>query len=158
MPVNARPCSRLWWHCVNGVMDKAYDVCIWCSPCSIREIWRKKKRSNITETSREATPTKIGLHAYNNLNLHEFFELILFVDPMPGPKAFLKANKKEPNLRNWRSYTHQNWLACKPILVPPMDPQSMVLHKGHFCKIQHSCSGPAINSNNSLKQENKKIN
>ena len=35
----------------------------------------------ISETG-EATPTKIGLHAFQvNLYLHEFFELILFFDP-----------------------------------------------------------------------------
>ena len=37
--------------------------------------------SKISET-REVTPTKIGLHAFQvNLYLHEFFEPILFFDP-----------------------------------------------------------------------------
>ena len=36
--------------------------------------------SSISETG-DATPTKIGLHAFNiNLYLHEFFEPILFFD------------------------------------------------------------------------------
>ena len=39
------------------------------------------KRSNISET-REATPTKIGLHAFHiNLYMHKIFEPILFFDP-----------------------------------------------------------------------------
>ena len=39
-------------------------------------------RSNISETG-EAMTTKIGLHAFHvNLYLHEFFEPILFFDPM----------------------------------------------------------------------------
>ena len=37
--------------------------------------------SSISETI-NATPTKIGLHAFHiNLYLHEFFEPILFFDP-----------------------------------------------------------------------------
>ena len=37
--------------------------------------------SSISKTG-DATPTKIGLHAFNvNLYLHEFFEPILFFDP-----------------------------------------------------------------------------
>ena len=36
------------------------------------------KSSNISETG-EATPTKIGVYAFDfNLYLHEFFQLILF--------------------------------------------------------------------------------
>ena len=33
---------------------------------------------------------------------------------------FLKADKKEPNLRNGRGYAHQNWFACisqQPLLA-----------------------------------------
>ena len=38
--------------------------------------------SNISETG-EATPTKIGLHAFHmTLYMHEFFEPILFLTPM----------------------------------------------------------------------------
>ena len=52
----------------------------------------------------EATPTKTGFHAFHvNLYLHEFFEPILFFDPMdysPWSEGkfwpFLKASKKEP--------------------------------------------------------------
>ena len=46
--------------------------------------------SKISETG-EATPTKIGLHAFQvNPYLHEFFEPILFFDPhgiAHGPKG-----------------------------------------------------------------------
>ena len=39
------------------------------------------KANKISETG-EATPTKIGLHAFHmNLYLHEFFEPNLFFDP-----------------------------------------------------------------------------
>ena len=56
------------------------------------ENWPNLKRSKISETE-EATPTKIGLHAFHiNLYLHGFFELILFFDPhglnkVHGPKG-----------------------------------------------------------------------
>ena len=41
----------------------------------------KQKRDKISETE-DATPTKIGFHAFHvNLYLHEFFEKILFFDP-----------------------------------------------------------------------------
>ena len=41
----------------------------------------KQKGTKISET-KEATPTKIVLHAFHvNLYLHEFFEPILFFDP-----------------------------------------------------------------------------
>ena len=52
----------------------------------------KQKMSKISKTG-EATPTKIGLHAFQvNLYLHEFFEPILFFDPhglyiVHGPKG-----------------------------------------------------------------------
>ena len=36
----------------------------------------------------EATPTEIGLYAhFINLYLHEYFESILFFEPMHGPKG-----------------------------------------------------------------------
>ena len=45
---------------------------------------KPSKKVNVLEI-REATPTKIGLHAFHiNLYLHEFFESILFFDPL-GP-------------------------------------------------------------------------
>ena len=47
------------------------------SPLSEREIWLFLEGSSISETG-EATPTKIGVHAFDiNPYLHEFFELIL---------------------------------------------------------------------------------
>ena len=57
--------------------------------------------SNISKT-KEATPTKIGVHAPDiNLYLHEFFALILFFDPheLYSPKfwPFLKASKRSHN-------------------------------------------------------------
>ena len=43
--------------------------------------WTQTKRGKISETG-EATPTKIGLHAFQiTLYLHEFFESNLFFDP-----------------------------------------------------------------------------
>ena len=43
----------------------------------------KIESSDISKT-REATPTKIGLHAFPiQLYLHKFFEPILFFDPPP---------------------------------------------------------------------------
>ena len=46
------------------------------SPCHKREIWPFLKGSYISET-KEATPTKTGVHALDiNPYLHEFFELI----------------------------------------------------------------------------------
>ena len=46
------------------------------SPYPKREIWPFLKGSYISET-KEATPTKTGMHALNiNPYLHEFFELI----------------------------------------------------------------------------------
>ena len=43
--------------------------------------WGNLKENKISTTG-EATPTKIGLHAFHiNLYLYEFFELILFFDP-----------------------------------------------------------------------------
>ena len=46
------------------------------SPWSEREIWLFSKSSNISKTG-EATPTKIGVHAFDiNPYLYEFFELI----------------------------------------------------------------------------------
>ena len=46
------------------------------SPCPKREIWPFLKGSYISET-KEATPTKTGMHALDiNPYLHEFFELI----------------------------------------------------------------------------------
>ena len=55
----------------------------------------KRKRGKILETG-EATPTKIGFHAFHiNLYLHEFFELILFFDPhgLKGKRPFFKVGK-----------------------------------------------------------------
>ena len=47
------------------------------SPWSKREIWPKMK-ANIISITREAMPTKIGVHALDiNLYLNEFFEPIL---------------------------------------------------------------------------------
>ena len=44
--------------------------------------WRQAKRSHNSDTG-EATPTKIGFHAFHvNLYLHKFFEPILFFDPL----------------------------------------------------------------------------
>ena len=54
--------------------------------------------NKISETGR-VTPTKIGLHAFHvNLYLHEFFEPILFFDPMDYSPWF----KREiwPNLKS----------------------------------------------------------
>ena len=43
--------------------------------------WRPVKRGKISETE-DATPIKIGLHAFHNhFYLHEYFEPILFFDP-----------------------------------------------------------------------------
>ena len=62
-----------------------------------------------------------------NLYLHEYFKPIPFFDPMDynpwSEEKFwllLKATKKEPNLRNRRGHSHQNWLACishQPLLA-----------------------------------------
>ena len=66
------------------------------------EIWSNLKISQISET-KEATPTKIGLHALQvNLYLHEFFEPILFFDPYsPWSEGkfwlFLKQAKRSHN-------------------------------------------------------------
>ena len=64
---------------------------------------KKAKNSEI----REASPTKIGLHAFHvNLYLHEFFEPILFFDPhglsmvRRENLAVLRQMKNEQNLRN----------------------------------------------------------
>ena len=47
------------------------------SPWSERENWPLLKVAIISETG-EATPTKIGVHAFDiNPYLHQFFELIL---------------------------------------------------------------------------------
>ena len=65
------------------------------SPWSEGEFWSNLKSSNISETG-EAMPTKIGLHIFHiNLDMHEFFQLILFFD-IHGPKgnlAFKKGHK-----------------------------------------------------------------
>ena len=54
----------------------------WYSPWSERELWPNLKANFVSETG-EATPTKIGLHAFHtNLYLHEFFERILFFGSM----------------------------------------------------------------------------
>ena len=54
------------------------------SPWTEGKFWpflKGNKKVQISETE-EATPTKIGLHAFHaNPYLHEFFELILFFDP-----------------------------------------------------------------------------
>ena len=87
----------------------------------------KRKMSNISETG-EVTPTKIGLHAFHiNLYLPEFFEPILFFDPMdysPWSEGkfwlFWRQMKNEQNLRNRRGHTHQNRFACishQPLLA-----------------------------------------
>ena len=53
---------------------------------------RQTKWSKISQT-KEPTPTKISLHAFQvNLYLHGFFEPILFFDPHG---LFLKANKMD---------------------------------------------------------------
>ena len=53
-----------------------------------REIWLFLKGSHISET-RETTPTKIGVHAFDiNPYLHEFFEPILFFDHMDYSSSF----------------------------------------------------------------------
>ena len=77
------------------------------------------KAKNFSKTG-DIMPTKIGLHAFwVNFYLHEFFEPILFFDfhglPWSEGKIwpFLKANKKEPNLRNWRGHAHQIWFVRK---------------------------------------------
>ena len=65
------------------------------SPWSEGEFWSNLKSSNISKTG-EAMPTKIGLHIFHvNLDMHEFFQLILFFD-IHGPKgnlAFKKGHK-----------------------------------------------------------------
>ena len=89
------------------------------------ENWPNLKRSKISETE-EATPTKIGLHAFHiNLYLHGFFELILFFDPhglnkVHGPKGSFgrfQGKGKRQNLRNWRGHAHQNWLRAFHIIL-----------------------------------------
>ena len=62
-----------------------HRLCPWFE----RKIWSILKRSRIFETG-EATPTKIGLHAFQvNHYLHEFFEPIQFFDPhgLLGPHS-----------------------------------------------------------------------
>ena len=88
--------------------------------------WSKLKRGKISETG-EATPTKIGFHAfYVDLYLHKFFEPILFFDPhglymvWRENLAILKANLKGQNLWNQRYHAHQSWFACvsnQPLLA-----------------------------------------
>ena len=77
------------------------------SPWSEGKFWplsKASKRSHNSETE-ETTPTKIGLHAFHiNFYLHEFFESILFFDPMDYSPwfegkfwPFLKAGKRSHN-------------------------------------------------------------
>ena len=74
-----------------------------------------------------STLTKIGLHAcYNNLYLHEFFELVLLLIPMYyspwserdiWPK--LKVNIKKKKFWKRSGHTHQNWftsISHQPLL------------------------------------------
>ena len=80
-----------------------------CSPWSEGKFWfwRQKERVKISAI-REATPTKIGLHAFQiNLYLHEFFEPILFFETH-GLKRNFGRFWKEQYLLNRRGDTHQN--------------------------------------------------
>ena len=85
-----------------------------------------KKERNLQNQKGHAH--QIGLLAFCvNLYLHEFFEPILFFDPMDYSPwfegkfwPFLKASKKEPNLRNQRGHAHQIRFACisgQPLLA-----------------------------------------
>ena len=70
--------------CMNFLSQFYFLTPMDYSPWSEEKIWpfwRQAKRSHNSET-RVATPTKIGLHAFQvNSYLHEFFEPILFFDP-----------------------------------------------------------------------------
>ena len=61
------------------------------SPWSKREFWPNLKLAIIISKTGEATPTKLGVHAFHfNLYLHEFFEPILIFDLhgiVHGPKG-----------------------------------------------------------------------
>ena len=85
-----------------------------------------KKEQNLQNQKGHAH--QIGLLAFRvNLYLHEFFEPILFFDPMdysPWSEGkflpSLKASKKEPNFRNQRGHAHQIRFPCisgQPLLA-----------------------------------------
>ena len=84
-------------------------------PWSEREIWPNLKANFISETE-EATPTKIGAHAYLiNAYLHEFFEPILinsiFSLPWMVPWIGLSRDPSSPmvqkeNSANFTSYSN----------------------------------------------------
>ena len=70
--------------CMNFLSQFYFLTLMDYSPWSEGKFWlflKANEMSKISETEK-ATPTKIGLHAFQvNLYLYEFFEPILFFDP-----------------------------------------------------------------------------
>ena len=116
--------------CMN-FLSWFYFLTPWTIAMVRREIlpfWGQVIKDQNLRNRRSHTPTKFGFYAFHiNLYLHEFFELILFFDPMdysPWSEGkfwpFWGQVIKDQNLRNRRSHTNQIWFLCishQPLLV-----------------------------------------
>ena len=87
----------------------------------------KQKGAKSPQWERLRPPKLVCMHFTTTSICMNFLSRFYFLTPMgysPWSKRkfwpFLKANKKEPNLRNGRGYAHQNWFACisqQPLLA-----------------------------------------
>ena len=100
-----------------------YCLTLWTNgPWSKRKIWQfwmKMKRSKMSK-SEEAMLTKLDAHEYLlNLYLHEFFEPILFFDPIDynislSKREIWMKSKNWQNLHNRAGHAHQTRCTCIP--------------------------------------------
>ena len=80
---------------------------------------RQVKGAITPKPKRLRPPQLVCMHFTTTSTCMNFLSRFYFLTPMgysPWSKRkfwpFLKANKKEPNLRNRRGHAHQNWFAC----------------------------------------------
>ena len=119
-------------------------------------VWRgnltKFESSNISET-REATPIKIGVHAFDNSYLHKFFEPILFDSIFSRSKGKFGQNWKlilspKPERPHPPKLVYMH-LTSAPICMKIFNrfyfwpPWTMIVHgpKGDFGHFEDKCKG-----------------
>ena len=119
-------------------------------------VWRgnltKFESSNISET-REATPIKIGVHAFDNSYLHKFFEPILFDSIFSRSKGKFGQNWKlilspKPERPHPPKLVYMH-LTSAPICMKFFNrfyfwpPWTMIVHgpKGNFGHFEDKCKG-----------------